>query len=216
MLGVGVAVWRRPGDQGGRRQLAGVGEAATSRSGSTSPGSATAASPSASQQGGRRAGGSIIGGALALIMGWFAFDTSRPCLWLGVGLLTGGAIGNLIDRLANGVGHRLSQPAAVARLQSRRRRDHGRGDGRRARGVRTTPMPPRRLTNRRAREGVTVARIVFSDDHLAVSTSRRAWSSIRRLAITVRRWSRPRCSCWAAGSASGPGSSTASTATPPA
>jgi signal peptidase II len=37
--------------------------------------------------------------ALALVIGWFALDSGRPGLWLGVGLLTGGAIGNLIDRL---------------------------------------------------------------------------------------------------------------------
>jgi signal peptidase II len=37
--------------------------------------------------------------ALALVLGWFSFDSRRPGLWLGVGLLTGGAIGNLIDRV---------------------------------------------------------------------------------------------------------------------
>ena len=41
-------------------------------------------------------------GALALIVGWFAFDTTRPGLWLGVGLLAGGAIGNLVDRIEDG------------------------------------------------------------------------------------------------------------------
>jgi signal peptidase II len=40
--------------------------------------------------------------ALALILGWFALDTSRPWLWLGVGLLTGGALGNLADRIRDG------------------------------------------------------------------------------------------------------------------
>ena len=44
----------------------------------------------------------FTGGALALIVGWFAFDTTRPLLWLGVGLLSGGAIGNLIDRITDG------------------------------------------------------------------------------------------------------------------
>jgi signal peptidase II len=44
----------------------------------------------------------FTGAALALIVGWFAFDTTRPLLWLGVGLLTGGAVGNLIDRVADG------------------------------------------------------------------------------------------------------------------
>ncbi len=37
--------------------------------------------------------------ALALVVGWFAIDPNRPGLWLGVGLLVGGALGNLIDRL---------------------------------------------------------------------------------------------------------------------
>jgi signal peptidase II len=37
--------------------------------------------------------------ALALVVGWFAFNRSRPFAWLAVGLLAGGAIGNLIDRL---------------------------------------------------------------------------------------------------------------------
>jgi signal peptidase II len=44
----------------------------------------------------------FTGGALALILGWFAFDTTRPWLWLGVGLLTGGALGNLADRIFDG------------------------------------------------------------------------------------------------------------------
>ena len=38
--------------------------------------------------------------ALALVVGWFAFNSDRPLAWLAVGLLAGGAIGNLIDRLA--------------------------------------------------------------------------------------------------------------------
>ncbi len=38
--------------------------------------------------------------ALVLVVGWFAFNRDRPFAWLAVGLLTGGAIGNLIDRLA--------------------------------------------------------------------------------------------------------------------
>ncbi len=40
--------------------------------------------------------------ALLLIVGWFVFDTTRPGLWLGVGLLTGGALGNLADRIFDG------------------------------------------------------------------------------------------------------------------
>jgi signal peptidase II len=37
--------------------------------------------------------------ALALVLAWFVFDSARPGQWLGVGLLVGGAIGNLIDRV---------------------------------------------------------------------------------------------------------------------
>jgi signal peptidase II len=41
-------------------------------------------------------------GALALVLGWFATNASRPGLWLGVGLLAGGALGNLADRIRDG------------------------------------------------------------------------------------------------------------------
>ena len=37
--------------------------------------------------------------ALAIVIGWFATDAARPRLWLGVGLLVGGALGNLADRI---------------------------------------------------------------------------------------------------------------------
>jgi signal peptidase II len=37
--------------------------------------------------------------ALALVLLWFAVDPGRPDLWLAVGLLTGGALGNLADRV---------------------------------------------------------------------------------------------------------------------
>jgi signal peptidase II len=37
--------------------------------------------------------------ALALVLMWFALDPSRPGLWLSVGLLAGGALGNLADRV---------------------------------------------------------------------------------------------------------------------
>jgi signal peptidase II len=37
--------------------------------------------------------------ALALVLVWFALDPGRPGLWLAVGLLAGGAIGNLADRV---------------------------------------------------------------------------------------------------------------------
>ena len=38
--------------------------------------------------------------ALALVVGWFAFNFERPFAWLAVGLLSGGAIGNLVDRVS--------------------------------------------------------------------------------------------------------------------
>ena len=44
----------------------------------------------------------FTGAALGLIVGWFVFDTTRPWLWLGVGLLSGGALGNLADRISDG------------------------------------------------------------------------------------------------------------------
>lgn len=37
--------------------------------------------------------------ALALVVVWFALDPTRPGLWLAVGLLAGGALGNLADRV---------------------------------------------------------------------------------------------------------------------
>jgi signal peptidase II len=37
--------------------------------------------------------------ALALVLVWFALDPTRPGLWLAVGLLAGGAVGNLADRV---------------------------------------------------------------------------------------------------------------------
>ena len=40
--------------------------------------------------------------ALGLLVGWFASDPSRPGLWIAVGLLTGGALGNLADRVREG------------------------------------------------------------------------------------------------------------------
>lgn len=41
-------------------------------------------------------------GALALLLAYFAFDIRRPGLWLAVGLVVGGALGNLADRVRDG------------------------------------------------------------------------------------------------------------------
>ncbi len=40
--------------------------------------------------------------ALAVLVGYLALRPERPWLWLPTGMLIGGALGNLIDRLANG------------------------------------------------------------------------------------------------------------------
>jgi signal peptidase II len=40
--------------------------------------------------------------ALAFVLVWFALDPQRPWLWLAVGLIAGGALGNLADRARTG------------------------------------------------------------------------------------------------------------------
>jgi len=40
--------------------------------------------------------------ALAVLLGYFLLRPSRPWLWVPTGMLIGGAVGNLIDRLATG------------------------------------------------------------------------------------------------------------------
>lgn len=40
--------------------------------------------------------------ALALLIGYFALHPERPWLWVPTGMLVGGAVGNLVDRIANG------------------------------------------------------------------------------------------------------------------
>jgi signal peptidase II len=40
----------------------------------------------------------LIGLSLALLLAYFAFHREKPWLWLPVGLLLGGALGNLADR----------------------------------------------------------------------------------------------------------------------
>jgi signal peptidase II len=44
----------------------------------------------------------LIGLALALLIGYFAVHREEPWLWLPVGLLLGGALGNLADRARDG------------------------------------------------------------------------------------------------------------------
>jgi signal peptidase II len=51
-------------------------------------------------------GGTVVlvftGLALALLLGYFLRHPDKPLLWLPTGLLIGGAVGNLIDRIAHG------------------------------------------------------------------------------------------------------------------
>ncbi len=46
--------------------------------------------------------GVLIGVVLALLIGYFAMNAARRWLWLPVGMLLGGAFGNLIDRAREG------------------------------------------------------------------------------------------------------------------
>jgi signal peptidase II len=44
----------------------------------------------------------VIGVALAALLGYFATHLRRPLVWLPTGMLLGGAIGNIVDRLRAG------------------------------------------------------------------------------------------------------------------
>jgi signal peptidase II len=46
--------------------------------------------------------GILVALALSLLVGYFALNATRPWLWLPVGLLLGGALGNLADRARAG------------------------------------------------------------------------------------------------------------------
>ena len=50
----------------------------------------------------KNTGAGFILAALSALVAYFLLRPTRPGLWLPTGLLVGGAIGNLIDRLANG------------------------------------------------------------------------------------------------------------------
>ena len=41
-------------------------------------------------------------GAVCLLLGYFALNAARPWMWLPVGVIAGGAFGNLLDRLRIG------------------------------------------------------------------------------------------------------------------
>src|SRR5918999_2972389 len=53
-------------------------------------------------EGGGALVGILIGLSLALLLGYFALNLALPGLWLPVGLLLGGALGNLADRAREG------------------------------------------------------------------------------------------------------------------
>jgi signal peptidase II len=53
-------------------------------------------------QGGGAVVAVLIGLSLALLLGYFAVHREQPWLWLPVGLLLGGALGNLADRARDG------------------------------------------------------------------------------------------------------------------
>jgi signal peptidase II len=44
----------------------------------------------------------IVVVALAGLLAWFALHATRPLIWLPTGLLLGGALGNIVDRLRDG------------------------------------------------------------------------------------------------------------------
>jgi signal peptidase II len=44
----------------------------------------------------------VIGLALLALLGYFARHATRPLIWLPTGMLIGGALGNIIDRLREG------------------------------------------------------------------------------------------------------------------
>ena len=46
--------------------------------------------------------GALIALVLAVLLGYFARNAGRAWLWLPVGMLLGGAVGNLIDRVIEG------------------------------------------------------------------------------------------------------------------
>lgn len=53
-------------------------------------------------QGGGVVVGLLIGLSLGVLVGYFALNAGRPLLWLPVGMLLGGALGNLADRAREG------------------------------------------------------------------------------------------------------------------
>ncbi len=56
--------------------------------------------------------GALIGVVLVALIGYFAVNATREWLWLPVGMLLGGAVGNLVDRVREGAVIDFIDPAA--------------------------------------------------------------------------------------------------------
>jgi signal peptidase II len=46
--------------------------------------------------------GLVVGAAVAALLTYFALNAGRPLVWLPTGMLVGGAIGNIVDRIRAG------------------------------------------------------------------------------------------------------------------
>ena len=64
--------------------------------------------------------------ALGVVGYLFARNPTRPGMWVAAGLLAGGALGNLADRVRAGAVTDYIDDRHLAALQPRRRRDHRR------------------------------------------------------------------------------------------
>jgi signal peptidase II len=63
-------------------------------------------------EGGGAIVGVLIGISLALLVAYFVVNRERPWLWLPVGMLLGGALGNLADRAREGAVIEFIDPVA--------------------------------------------------------------------------------------------------------
>ena len=108
----------------------------------------------------------VIGIALLALLVYFALPRHAPLLWLPTGMLLGGALGNILDRVRDGsVTDFIKLPLGWPPVQPRRHLDHAR---RRDPVPRDRPLPPRRAmtgSSGRARDPFTIA---YQDEHLMV------------------------------------------------
>ena len=66
----------------------------------------------------------IVGAALLALLVYFVTHLDKPLVWLPTGMLLGGALGNVIDRVRDGAVTDFIKLPAVAGLQRRRHLDH--------------------------------------------------------------------------------------------